>query len=126
MSTRSKEQLVISIRVSAKEYELYHSLTEKQRRKLRKLIRMIIMAAASEEDFSDILNISSEIRLSEDTKKFITEVLNNDTKRLAKEAVALLLTLKNMTKINPYLECREFIENNTLELKYLEEAYKHL
>ncbi len=108
MAAKQKDVLTISIKVSPKEYELHHNLTEKQKN-LRKLFRLVLIAAASEESFGEVLEISSEIKLSNDTEEFIRELIGDmNLKKIAKKTIGLLLTMKNMLSCDPHLTCRDF------------------
>ena len=115
----------IKVNLDPLTYQLYRKLTPKQKKVLKRVLKSLIVAVATDEDFSGVLEISAKIDFSEEAKKFLKEISGeNKYEELAREAVSLLQTLVNMTKLYPFLQCKEFLSSNNTQLKISQLAKK--
>lgn len=125
--SEAKNIYQIKLNVDRKTYEVYHNLNEKQRRRLKQLIKLIILSTIDPQmkELLDI-HIVDEIDLSDNTKEFIKEVIteSNEIYELAREFAALLVALNNMEEMSP--GACEAIKLNEDHLFIIKKAKKFL
>jgi len=121
-----QQTFTISIRVDPTTYSVYKRLNDKEKKRLNKIIKMIILASV-DEDFKDVLNINLNLELGEDTKNFIREVIKDNSKieELARDAIAFIEFLLNVEESSPG-SCDLISVNKLKALTLLERARRIL
>ena len=102
----SQERFQIKLDLDPVTFGVYKALDKKQRKNLKKLIKLLILAAAENEDLGDVLKLSYEIKFDQKTLEKIHEIINGRKEKEAKleealkEAYSVLKTLHNIANMS--------------------------